>query len=199
MHQITISSDEDFQYSLQHFSRDAQEAMWRDRRRDIARAKDAIARGQPVSAPGVAELEELSQVAMVRRSMHARQQQQTPAAKPTAAKQPSQDRMNKFAEFVGKRFRDFQQEVTDRVDELVAEVEKRLMNGTARRAFIEEVKQQAGEIARYNTDNRIEAAVSKALADHRDERVRLQREVSALHDEVTALKQRIDGSAEYGR
>ena len=98
-------------------------------------------------------------------------QREAPASKQT---------LNRFAAFIGEKFRAFEASTLASLDGRFAEL---------RRDFISSVRSRASELARTEVENRIAHEIEKALKDHRQERIALAREVERLRDEVERLKQ----------
>lgn len=94
----------------------------------------------------------------------------------------SKEVLNRFAAYIGEKFRDFEKATLASLDGRFAEL---------RRDFISKARSRASELARNEVENRIADAVEKALKDNRAERVALQRQVEALRDEVEKLRQQM--------
>ncbi|NRP22388.1 hypothetical protein LPJGGPFB_05647 [Ensifer adhaerens] len=90
----------------------------------------------------------------------------------------SKQTLNRFAAFIGEKFRAFEASTLASLDGRFAGL---------RRDFITSARSRASELARTEVDGRIEAA----LESHRAERVALQRQVAQLRDEVEKLRQQM--------
>ncbi|MBD9522420.1 hypothetical protein IB262_21220 [Ensifer sp. ENS02] len=88
--------------------------------------------------------------------------------------------MNKFAAYIGERFRAFETSTLASLDGKFA---------TMRRDFISSVRSKASEIANREVENRIAHEIDKALAAHRQERIALARRVEELADQIERMKQ----------
>lgn len=98
-------------------------------------------------------------------------QREAPASKQT---------LNRFAAFIGEKFRAFEASTLASLDGKIAAM---------RRDFISSVRSRASELARNEVDGRIADAVEKALKDHRAERVALVRRIEELADQIERLRQ----------
>lgn len=157
-------SDREFERTLEGFSSAAQEQMRAERQRHI----DEV------------------QLRAQREALHAGKQVTSQPGGQSKAKSGSNDTLNKFAAFIGKKFRAEAETMGKALHEAFAKHEKSIESrfATLRHDYLQKAKSRAAELAREE----VRGVVEDALEAHREERVRLQARVDALADEVTRLK-----------
>ncbi|MHA4730643.1 hypothetical protein [Ensifer adhaerens] len=182
-------TDAEFERTIQGFSPEAQDAMRRDRDRHIAEAKTDIRRGKPVVTRGVAALEDAEDLRAQRQALH---NGATVTSQPKGAAAPTApaSTLNKFAAYIGEKFRDFEEAALQAIGKDLAEAELKIDGKIAalRRDFISSVRSRASELARTEVENRIAHEIEKALKDHRQERIALAKRVEELADQIERMR-----------